>query len=262
MALPLFFQVLSYSNHYQIPALAEIMKEVGVKSASILYIDDLHGIEYSDVAETELPKVGIEILSKTAIPADIKDMSTIIKQIEGENPDALLCFAYPDQNFLLHGQLMQLNYNPKMLLLGPGGNFQFYYGAFGPTTEGVLGEGAWNAKSSPAAKEFTDKLIAYMGAPDNVDWWGHLIYRAELQFLQQAIEKAATLDNKVVAEVMRTNHFETILGDTFFTNQFLDQSCYPGQIGQWQNGVFEVIDVGAKRTAPPIYPKPAWPAAH
>ena len=32
-----------------------------------------------------------------------------------------------------------------------------------------------------------------------------------------------------------------------------------GQIGQWQNGVIEVIDPGDKRTAAPVYPKPPWP---
>jgi hypothetical protein len=49
--------------------------------------------------------------------------------------------------------------------------------------------------------------------------------------------------------------------DTFFTNQLLDASAYAGQIGQWQKAYPEVIDVGAKRTAPPVYPKPAWPSA-
>jgi hypothetical protein len=33
---------------------------------------------------------------------------------------------------------------------------------------------------------------------------------------------------------------------------------HPGEWGQWQKGVFEVIDPGAKCTAPPIL-KPAWP---
>ena len=51
---------------------------------------------------------------------------------------------------------------------------------------------------------------------------------------------------------MRTEHFKTLMADdTFFTNQILDVSCYAGQIGQWQNGVPQVIDVGSKRTADP-----------
>ena len=49
--------------------------------------------------------------------------------------------------------------------------------------------------------------------------------------------------------------------DTFLTNQILDVSCYAGQIGQWQNGVPQVIDVGAKRTAAAHrIPKQPWPA--
>jgi hypothetical protein len=35
-------------------------------------------------------------------------------------------------------------------------------------------------------------------------------------------------------------------------------TTHPGEIGQWQNGVFEVIDPGKKRTAEPIFPKPPW----
>ena len=48
----------------------------------------------------------------------------------------------------------------------------------------------------------------------------------------------------------------------FMTDQILDNSCYAGQMGQWQNGFPQVIDPGAKRTAKAIvYPKPAWTEA-
>ena len=49
--LPLFFQFLNYSNHYQMPMHVDIFKELGVKSVSIGYIDDLHGIEYRPGAD-------------------------------------------------------------------------------------------------------------------------------------------------------------------------------------------------------------------
>jgi len=55
---------------------------------------------------------------------------------------------------------------------------------------------------------------------------------------------------------MATKTYETALGPFKFTNNiFLN---HPGEVGQWQNGVWQVIDPGPKRTAPPIYPKPAW----
>jgi len=260
--LPYFFQGLSYSNHDQMPAFAELLKEKGAKTVSIVYLDDLHGIEYASQAQVFLSGAGVDILSSTAIPGDIKDMSSIIKQIQKENPDVVCFFAYPPQNILAMQTMMQLNYNPKGVLLGPGGSFQFFANIFGPAMEGVMFEGAWSVNSTPEAQTYYDKLKAFLGSGDNIDFWGAIIYRAELEFFQQAIEKAGTLDQDKVAEVMRTEHFPTAMSpDTFFTNQIFDISSYDGQIGQWQNGVAQVIDVGDKRTAEPIYPKPPWPAA-
>jgi hypothetical protein len=45
LSLPYFFQVLNFSET-QAPALADIFKEVGVKSVAVVYRADLHGIEY------------------------------------------------------------------------------------------------------------------------------------------------------------------------------------------------------------------------
>jgi branched-chain amino acid transport system substrate-binding protein len=260
--LPYFFQALSYSNHDQMPAFAEVLKEKGAKTVSIVYLDDLFGIEYSSQAQVFLAGAGVDILSSTAIPADIKDMSSIIKQVQKENPDFVCFFAYPPQNILAMQTMMQLNYNPKGVLLGPGGSFQFFANIFGPAMEGVSFVGAWSVKSTPEAQAYYDKLKAFMGSGDNIDFWGAIIYRAELEHFQQSIEKAGTLNQDAVAEVMRTEHFPTAMSpDTFYTNQIFDISSYDGQIGQWQSGVAQVIDVGDKRTADPVYPKPPWPAA-
>ncbi len=110
-------------------------------------------------------------------------------------------------------------------------------------------EGAWTYEQNPDVKAYYDKLAAFVGGPANVDFWGALIYKAAARLLRPGHPKAATLDQRKVAEVCRTEHFKTLMSDdTFFTNQILDVSCYAGQIGQWQNGFPQVIDPGAKRT--------------
>ncbi|OFV83542.1 MAG: hypothetical protein A2W26_05325 [Acidobacteria bacterium RBG_16_64_8] len=259
--LPYFFQCLSYSNHNQMPAFGEICGELGVKTAAVIYLDDLHGIEYQAQAAVYLSGAGVDIVSNTAIPGDIKDMSSIIKQAQSDNPDAIAFFSYPPQNILGMQTMMQLNFNPKAVLLGPGGSFQFFYNIFGPAMDGIMFEGASSPNSGPEVKAYYDKAVAFMGTNENIDYWGAIIYRAELEFFQQAIEKAATLDQDVIRGLFETEHFKTSMSpDTFFTNHLLDVSSYNGQIGQWQKGVPEVIDVGDKRTAPPIFPKPPWPA--
>jgi branched-chain amino acid transport system substrate-binding protein len=255
--MPYVFISLSFSDWYEMPVLGELLQSKGVKTAYVIYIEDLHGIEYSGVAGVELPKHGIEILKSKSVPPDIKDLSTILKDAQASGADAFLAFAYPDQVMLATKQAMELGYNPKAFLGGPGVNFGFYHTAFGDAVEGVLGWGTWNPKQSAAMKELADKL--YAGQPEELnDWWGHSLYWGAMEFWKQAVEKAGTLDNVKIRDVIATSHFQTILGDTFFTNGLMDKESHPGEVGQWQNGVFEIIG-GKMTTAQFEYPKPAWP---
>ena len=56
-----------------------------------------------------------------------------------------------------------------------------------------------------------------------------------------------------------SHHFNTVLGDTWFENNLIAADCFMGNVGQWQNGIFEVIDRSAKATSDPIVPKSEWP---
>jgi branched-chain amino acid transport system substrate-binding protein len=258
--VPYFFMVLQFSNHYQMPVMADVFAEVGVKSAAINFIEDLHGIEYSGEGAKELNKRGIEVKMIKSTPPDIKDVSPILKEAQRLDVDAYISFTYPPVTFPTVLTAQAIGYNPKAMFLGPGGNFEVIKNVCGSETiEGIMGEGAWNAKSSPAHAEFVKKYTA-KNDPSTLDWWGHDVYWCALEVFQQAIEKAGTLDQKKIRDIIANDKFNTILGETWFENQMLAKECYAGQVGQWQNGIFEVIDPGPKRTAAPIYPKPPFPA--
>jgi len=271
--LPLFFGVLNYSTQ-EIPALVKIFDEVGVKTVAIAYNDDLHGIEYTEAMEDNLADTDIEIVYNEPFPYETADFSTIIRQVQELDPDCFYFPGYPEHVFPMTGQLIQAGYNPKMLVVGPGGTFAAYAyamgGEAGPNYDvinGICGYGAWSIHSSQALSDLHDELLnspalqALGFSEANMDYWGHAFYMAELQMFQAALEEAGSLDNAEVAEILKTKHFDTVLGDTWFDNQILALEANPGEIGQWQDGIFEVIDVGDKRTADPIYPKPDWPAA-
>jgi ABC-type branched-subunit amino acid transport system substrate-binding protein len=166
------------------------------------------------------------------------------------------------------GQAMAIGYSPKAFVLGPGVNFEFYKGIFGEQViEGLTGFGAYNSKSSPKIAEFIDTFIDRWGI-EKMDWWGGAFYYAAVQCFEKAIEKANSIDNTKVRDVMASEHFNTILGDTWFEmtadgkgGGLLSKECHPGQIGQWQSGVYEVVGPENKVTTDKyIYPKPAWPA--
>jgi branched-chain amino acid transport system substrate-binding protein len=276
--LPYVFGVLNYSDYYQIPVLAEVFAEQGVKTAAIIYINDLHGVEYYHTSLSEFLKKGINVVMAEAVPAFTEDVELVLKAARDSGADALCAFVYPPTSMAVVGQAMAIGYSPNAFVIGPGVNFQFFLDIYGPqVVEGLIGFGAWNRKTSPACNELADKLVAASGEVGMaafgdeeafLDWWGGALYWAGLQCLEQAIGKAGTLDQAVIRDVMATEHFDTVLGDTWFDmtaggegGGLLAKECHPGQVGQWQSGIYEVIGPADKMTTDVIlYPKPAWPA--
>jgi branched-chain amino acid transport system substrate-binding protein len=267
-ALPYFFPTLNFSDWNQIPVLTDLFKGWGVKTVAIMFRADLHGIEYAGVANADFTAAGIKIVLVKSIPMDAKDVSPTLREVKALNPDALCSFQYPPENFLTTKQSIELGLSPKAFILGPGGYLTAFRDAFGKSYNGVIGEGAWSPKGSPALKKFYDDFVARFGE-EKLDFWGHAFYWGWIHFFEQAIEKAGTLDQKKIRDIVATQHFNTCLGDTYFTmfgdgGGLLAIPCHPGEIGQWQwddkagKCVWEVIGPKEKATATPIYPKPMW----
>ena len=171
--LPYFFQVLNFSET-QGPALADIFKEVGVKSVALAYRADLHGIEYGESMAPDFKKRGIEVKMKKSFPPDIKDLSPILKEAKSLNVDAFASACYPPEAMLLTSQSIELgiNFNAFFLTVLPFSP-PAYRDNFGVNVvEGVMGGGAWNAKTSPGAKELVEKYKARFGVEP--DYWGSL----------------------------------------------------------------------------------------
>lgn len=258
-SLPYVFVTLSFSDWNQLPVVAPMLAAKGARTAYIMYIADLHGIEYSGVAGIEFPKNGIDIVGVQSVPPDITDVSPVIRAAQASEADVFCCFAYPDQIMPAVGTSIELGFNPKAWLGGPGVNFGFFHTAFGPMVEGILGFTSGSPKQSEALRILFDKL--YTGKPEDVqDPWGHPLYWAGLEAWKQAIERAGTLDQTAIRDIMASEHFDTVLGDTWFENGLLAKDCHMGEIGQWQNGVYEVVGPEDRGTADFIYPKPAWGA--
>jgi branched-chain amino acid transport system substrate-binding protein len=253
--LPYYFQTLNFAET-QVPALVDILEELGVKKIAIMYHDDLHGVENSDAAVPALTDRGIEVVMKKSYPMAVKDLSPLLKQAKALNADAFIGFSYPGEVMLVTGQAIELGINFKVFGFTVGPAFTFYPEAFGPLAEGVIGGGAWNEKTSPGAKEFAEHFKEVMGRPIT-NYWGALYWYSALQHFQQSIEKAGTLNQEKIRDVMAKKKFDTALGKFWYDERQIFVN-HPGEWGQWQKGVFEVIDPGKKRTAPPIV-KPEWP---
>ncbi|MCK4273541.1 MAG: amino acid ABC transporter substrate-binding protein [Dehalococcoidales bacterium] len=255
--LPYFFQVLNFGTT-QVPTIADILVELGVQRVAIVFLNDLHGIEYSGLATPEFATRGLDVIMVKTYPVTIGDVSLMLKQAQSLDVDAFIGFSYPNDSMLITGTAIELGINFDVFFLSVCPAFTFYYDAFGPLTEGIMGGGAWNEKSSAEAAAFSAHYTEVTGEPMG-NYWGSLYFYSSMQHLQQAIEEAGTLDQAVIRDLLATRTYETALGAFAYDDMQIFSANHPGEIGQWQNGVFEIIDPGAKRTAPPIL-KPDWPA--
>ncbi len=255
---PSFFGVLNQAPA-QGAALVAVAQELGVKTAAVIHHNDLHGIEFAGDVLPQLSAGGVDVVLYKTFPAGATDLSQLLREVQAANVDALIAFSYPPETFLMTGQLREIGFNPKMFYATVGVAFPVFRDAIaaGGAAEGVMGAGTWNPQvKAEGAQGYFDRHVAKTEAEP--DRWASAACYASGQILQQAIESAGTLDPAAVQQAIAAGEFNTIIGTVKFENQF--NTTYPGNIGQWQNGEFLIIDPGENRQADPIYPKPEWPA--
>ncbi len=252
MKNPYFFALLQQPDR-MMDSLAEYMAARSAKTAAVLYVDELFGLEQLDGLEKSLKAKGIQIVEKKSYPLGVKDLQPALNDVKSKNPDAFIALSYPPDTFLITGQSRAIGFNPKLFYLAVGTAFPVYRDKFGKVAEGVMGLGTWNPRTSPAAKAYFDAHVKrWQKEPDR---WASAHAWAGLQILQAAVEKVG-LDRKALRDYIANNEFETIIGKIRFKNG--ENVSTPGVVSQWQAGEFEVVWPPDRSTSPALYPKPAW----
>ena len=252
MKNPYFFALLQQPDR-MMDSLAEYMVARSAKTAAVLYVDELFGLEQLDGLEKSLKDKGIQIVEKKSYPLGVKDLQPALNDIKAKNPDAFIALSYPPDTFLITGQSRAIGFNPKLFYTAVGTAFPVYRDKFGKVAEGVMGLGTWNPRTSPAAKAYFDAHVKrFQKEPDR---WASAHAWAGLQILQAAVEKVG-LDRKALRDYIANNEFDTIIGKIRFKNG--ENVTTPGVVSQWQGGEFEVVWPPDRATSPALYPKPVW----
>lgn len=252
MKNPYFFAMLQQPDR-MMGALAEFLAASGVKTAAVVYVDELFGLENLGALESALKARKIEILDKKSYPLGVKDLSPVLRDFKARNPDAFLGITYPPDTFLVTAQSREIGFSPKVFYAAVGSAFPVYKQRMGEAIEGVTGLGTWNPRTSAAAKAYFDAHVArFQKEPDR---WASAHAWAGLQILQQSVEKVG-LDRKALRQHIASNEFDTIIGKIRFKDG--ENIATPGIVSQWQKGEFEVVWPRDRATAPALVPKPAW----
>ena len=252
MKLPYFFAFLQQPDR-MMGALVDMLVAKGVKTAAVVYMDDLFGLENVQALMPLLAKKGIAVVEQKSYPLGVQDLSPVLKAIKAKGVDAFLGITYPPDTILVTTQSREIGFNPKVFYVSVGTAFDFFRERMGPAAEDVMGMGSWNAGMSPEARKYFDAHVArFHKEPDR---WASGHCWAALQVLQQAVQ-AVGLDRKAVRDYIAGHEFQTVVGPIRFDGG--ENVATPGTVSQWQSGEFQVVWPPDRATASLIFPKPAW----
>ena len=230
------FISLSFSNWFEIPVFAKLIKEAHTAwnatdpcTAYIGYQNDDHGLEYLGEATKYFGKEGIAIDGSYAMTSgDTGANAALVNAAKTAGSDILCVFAYPEFVFTTHAAAKAQGYNPKAMIIGPVGNFGVYGAPFmaGADAEGVMCFAVANNKTTTGtvgalmSSLESDPSIGFF----NTDYWGAPCYWASLQMLQEAAEAVGsdnagagfTVDQDALRDYLRTEKFTTVLGETWY----------------------------------------------
>jgi branched-chain amino acid transport system substrate-binding protein len=254
MKLPYFFLLLQQPAPMT-TALVDMLKNSGVKTLAVIYVDDLFGLENYAALKVALQGSGISMVEDKSYPGGVKDLSPVLRSIKDKNPDAFVGFTYPPDTILASKQAKEVGLNPKFFYASVGTAFQLYKNVMTPVgAEGVLGMGSWNSKTSASAKAYFDAHVKKFAGKEP-DRWASGACWASLEILTNAVAKQG-LDRKAIRDYVANTNHDTILGKIKFSGS--ENMGTPGTVSQWQNGEFEVVWPKAVATAALNTSKPAW----
>ncbi len=237
-----------------------------IKKIAILYVQTDFTVANAKWNKQYVEERGIgEVVIYEGYPFGVKDLKGLLLKVKEANPDAIIVHSYPADAILITAQMKELNINPKIFMLGVGGQILAFEQKFdNRTKEGILTINNWHPDFYPEAKELYQLYIKKYGHNPP----SHALGLAWLSCitLQQAIEKAGTLDPEKVQKVLATETFSTPFGEVKFENQVNSKSLIV--IEQWQNGKLEPVyvfkglypnlETADLPTAKIVYPKPSW----
>lgn len=189
------------------------IKTVGIAYENFLFTQSLH-----DYLLKKLAAVGVKVVADEQYPLGGQDFTTLLTKIKAANPDAFIAINIMPSSVYLTRQMAEVGFKPKLYAVNIGPMYaQEFIGQLGKSAERVIENGFWHpALPYKGAQAFYDEFgKRYKKAPSTDATYAYIAG----SIMQQAIEKAGTLDREKVADTLRTGKFDTILGDYEFDDR-------------------------------------------
>jgi branched-chain amino acid transport system substrate-binding protein len=228
------------------------------KTAAYVIADDPFGGPVAEGIQEKLEAAGVKTVYSKVYPPETVNFDAAAAAVASKKPDVIAqgSAGLADGVNLIRS-LIKVGYSPKQMFQASTPSFADQYSdAIGlKNTEGVFYAVSYHVDSpTPGNEEF---LAAYRAKYDADPPEDAADGYAAAQVLQKAVEEVGEIDQTKLADWLRENEVDTILGQLSW-----DETGAPEQaflLAQWQNGDEEIVlpeDAATSDTI--VNPKPAW----
>ncbi len=231
-------------------------EDVRPKTFAVVSADDPFNLGVVEAAEKLLTDGGLTSLMKEVYPPDTKDFSSIAAKVADADPDLILGGTIFEDSVAQIQAYMQAGYQPRGAFFTTGPSLPKEFSeALGSATEGIFSAISWFEDSTIETNPEFVKAFHDKNGPDPIAEDSANAYTVG-QVLQQAIEKAQSIDNKTLIDEMHKDTFTTVVGPLKFDEVGKPQGSF--MILQWQGGKYVIVHPDFAKQADPIWPKPEW----
>jgi len=213
------------------------------------------GMDMCGFFEMEAVARGYDVVAYEKFTRFTKDLSPAILSMKAAGAEVVTSIIADPDGVTLMKQSKELAFNAKAIALVQAPDTYAWTKALGKDGDYVICDPEWHhALNFPGVAELNDKYQAEFGKP--AETYVGPSY-ASIQIIADAIERAGTLDRGKIRDAVATTDMMTVRGPVKFRDDGTIIDPTP-VIGQWQDGVQELIWLEEFRTKPLIYPMPRW----
>lgn len=200
----------------------ELAKQKDLQTIALVGADAEFAQNAVDGARTNAEEAGLEIVYDESYPPGTADFTPIVRAIQATNPDVVFVGSYPPDSAGMVRAANELDLQTKLLGGGMVGlQFATLQTSLGPMLNGIVNYDFWVPEPTldfPGIQEFLTKYQE-RAADQGVDPLGHYLppwAYAYVQVLGDAVNAVGSLDQEAIADYIRDNTFDTVVGEVKF----------------------------------------------
>jgi branched-chain amino acid transport system substrate-binding protein len=253
------FAVLTPASYYTRGGI-ELAQAHGAQTVVIAYVDEPFSASVAAGAERWVEELGMELLAIESYPEEITDLSALVTNFRGLDPDLVVSAGHFNDAVLFVNTAKELDFNPGAILMTVGPSNPTFVTEVGEDSNYILGASQWESTLSYEDEWFGSAAAyaeRYEAAYDMPPSYQAAESTATALALHLAIEAAGSLETEDVRQALLDMDVVTFYGPINF-DETGKNAGKPMVTIQIQDGVIDVVAPEEAAVSEFLYPAPAW----